>query len=334
MLTCWWLSPSIQAVTATLDMTKMSSNSRPRLEGIVPPMVTPLLAWDQLDPGGLERVVEHLLKGGVHGLFILGTTGEAASLGYGLRRQVVEQVCRHVAGRIPVLVGITDTVFEESINMARVAAEHGAASVVVAAPFLMSTVQKDLQAYLSHLVSQSPLPVYLYHVPPLTKTRFELETVRWAMDQDRIIGLKDSAGDLNWCEQVCALLPRRPDWSLLAGPEELLADYVARGAHGGVCGGANLFPQLYVRFYEAARASDARQIELLRSQVQTVVENLYRLEDHPSAIIKALKCALSQLGLCQPVLAEPFQPFGAEKQRVVGERLAKLQQLLGLGPEH
>jgi 4-hydroxy-tetrahydrodipicolinate synthase len=141
-----------------------------------------------------------------------------------------------------VLVGITDTAFEESITMARVAAEHGASAVVVAAPFLMSTVQNDLQAYLKHLVSQSPLPVYLYHVPPLTKTRFELETVRWAMDQECIIGLKDSAGDLNWCEQVCALLPRRPDWSLLAGPEELLADYVARGAHGGVCGGANCFP--------------------------------------------------------------------------------------------
>jgi dihydrodipicolinate synthase/N-acetylneuraminate lyase len=315
-------------------MTKMNSNPRPRLEGIVPPMVTPLLAWDQLDCNGLERVVEHLITGGVHGLFILGTTGEAASLGYGLRQQLVERVCQQVAGRVPVLVGITDTVFEESINMARVAAEHSAAAVVVAAPFLMSTAQNDLQGYLKHLVSQSPLPVYLYHVPPLTKTRFELDTVRWAMDQERIIGLKDSAGDLNWCDQICAMLPRRPDWSLLAGPEELLADYVARGAHGGVCGGANLFPQLYVRFYEAARDKDEREIQRLRSLVQAVVENLYRLEDHPSAIIKALKCALSLKGVCRNVLAEPFQPFGAERQRLLAERLAKLQQLLGLGPEH
>jgi 4-hydroxy-tetrahydrodipicolinate synthase len=315
-------------------MIKMNSNSRPRLEGIVPPMVTPLLAWDQLDCDGLGRVVEHLITGGVHGLFILGTTGEAASLGYGLRKKVVERACRQVAGRVPVLVGITDTVFEESVTMARVAAEHGAAAVVVAAPFLMSTVQNDLQAYLKHLVSQSPLPVYLYHVPPLTKTRFDLETVRWAMDQERIIGLKDSAGDLNWCEQVCALLPRRPDWSLLAGPEQLLADYVARGAHGGVCGGANLFPQLYVRFYEAARDKDAGEIERLRSMVQAVVENLYRLEDHPAAIIKALKCALSQIGICQSVLAEPFQPLGTEKQRLVAERLEKLQHLLGLSPKH
>ena len=311
-------------------MLDKTSNSRPRLEGIVPPMVTPLMAWDQLDCEGLEKVIEHVLKGGVHGLFILGTTGEAASLGYGLRKQVVERVCRQAASRVPVLVGITDTVFEESVKMAKAAADQGATAVVVAAPFLMSTVQNDLQAYLKHLVSQSPLPVYLYHVPPLTKTRFELETVRWAMDQDRIIGLKDSAGDLNWCEQVCGLLPRRPDWSVLAGPEELLADYVARGAHGGVCGGANLFPGLYVRFYEAARTKDAGQIEPLRLLVKAVGENLYRLEDHPTAILKVLKCALSQKGLCRNVIAEPFQPLGTEKQRLVRERLEKLQQLLEL----
>ena len=297
-------------------------------------MVTPLLAWDQLDCSGLDRVVERLITGGVHGLFILGTTGEAASLGYDLRKQVVERACQKAAGRVPVLVGITDTVFEESINMAQVAAEHGASAVVVAAPFLMSTVQNDLQAYLKHLVSQSPLPVYLYHVPPLTKTRIDLETVRWAMDQERIIGLKDSAADLNWCEQVCALLPRRPDWSLLAGPEELLADYIARGAHGGVCGGANLFPELYVRSYNAARDKDVGEVQRLRTLVRAVVENLYRLEDHPTAIIKVLKCALAQKGICQNVLAEPFQPFGKEKQRLVGERLEKLEQLLGLGPEH
>jgi 4-hydroxy-tetrahydrodipicolinate synthase len=79
-------------------MIKIASTPRPRLEGIVPPMVTPLLAWDQLDCDGLERVVEHLITGGVHGLFILGTTGETASLGYGLRKQVVERACRQARG--------------------------------------------------------------------------------------------------------------------------------------------------------------------------------------------------------------------------------------------
>jgi 4-hydroxy-tetrahydrodipicolinate synthase len=72
-------------------------------------MVTPLLDRDTLDEAGLERLVEHILTGGVHGLFILGTTGEAPSLSYRLRCDLIDRVCRQVADRVPVLVGITDT---------------------------------------------------------------------------------------------------------------------------------------------------------------------------------------------------------------------------------
>ena len=80
-----------------------------RLHGIVPPLITPLLGRDELDVAGLERLVEHILKGGVHGLFILGTSGEAPSLSYRLRRELIDRVSRQVKGRVPLLVGVTDT---------------------------------------------------------------------------------------------------------------------------------------------------------------------------------------------------------------------------------
>src|SRR5947209_12413291 len=79
------------------------------LSGIVPPMITPLQGPDQLDEAGLERLIEHMLVGGVHGLFVLGSSGEAPHLSYRLRRELIERTCRQVAGRVPVLVGITDT---------------------------------------------------------------------------------------------------------------------------------------------------------------------------------------------------------------------------------
>ena len=97
-------------------------------------MVTPLRGRDELDVAGLERLVEHILAGGVNGLFILGTTGEGPSLSYRLRRELVERVCRQVKNRVPVLVGITDTAFIESVNLARHSAEVGASAVVVAPP--------------------------------------------------------------------------------------------------------------------------------------------------------------------------------------------------------
>jgi hypothetical protein len=94
----------------------------PRYQGIIPPMVTPLTARDTLDVPGLERLVERLVTGGVSGIFALGTTGEAPSLSYRLRREVVEHTCRLVKSRIPVLVGITDTSLVESAHLAAHAA--------------------------------------------------------------------------------------------------------------------------------------------------------------------------------------------------------------------
>ena len=101
---------------------KSTGFSQP-LRGIIPPLITPLVERDALDIGGLERLIEHVLAGGVHGLFILGTSGEGPSLSYRLRRDLMDRVCRQVVGRVPVLVGITDTAFVESVTLARHAAD-------------------------------------------------------------------------------------------------------------------------------------------------------------------------------------------------------------------
>src|SRR5215469_14647740 len=105
-----------------------------KLNGIIPPMITPLSGRDELDVEGLEKLVEHILSGGVGGLFILGTTGEGPSLSYRLRRELIERVCKQVNRRVSVLVGITDTAFVESINIARCAADFGGTAVVAAPP--------------------------------------------------------------------------------------------------------------------------------------------------------------------------------------------------------
>ena len=112
--------------------------SRPdnlRFCGVIPPMVTPLRRDGRLDVAGCRRLVEHILKGGVHGLFLLGTTGEAPDISYEVRRELVRRVCAQVRGRAPVLVGITDTVFDESVKMAKYARTCGAAALVAAPPY-------------------------------------------------------------------------------------------------------------------------------------------------------------------------------------------------------
>ena len=114
------------------------------IKGIIPPMITPLKGDDQIDREGTVRLTEHILAGGVHALFLLGTTGEAQSLSYKCRYDFVELVCRQVAGRVPVLVGVTDTSLDESVKLAAHDAKCGVVAVVAAAPYYFAPSQQEL----------------------------------------------------------------------------------------------------------------------------------------------------------------------------------------------
>jgi 4-hydroxy-tetrahydrodipicolinate synthase len=289
-------------------------------------MVTPLCGRDELDLPGLERLIEHILQGGVSGLFILGTTGEGPSLSYHLRRELIQRTCRQVQGRVPILVGITDTAFVESLDLARHAAAAGADALVLAPPYYLPEGQPELQEYLDHLVAQLPLPLFLYNNPKLTKVQYELGALRRAMDNPRVIGLKDSSKSMSYFHDAVGLLKSRPDWSLFIGPEELLADALLAGGHGGIPGGANLFPKLYVQLCEATCGGDAPRSRQLHAQVMHISNSLYQIGRHPSAVIKGIKCALSCMGICDDFMAEPFHRFRAEERARVQCQLPELAE--------
>lgn len=294
------------------------------LTGIVPPLVTPLAAPDRLDHAGLERLIEHVLAGGVHGLFLLGTTGEAPSLAYKQRCELIERACQQVAGRVPVLVGITDTSFQESVFIAEQAADAGANAVVLAPPYYFPAGQNDLFASVARLAQAVPLPLFLYNMPSHTKISFELETVRRLMDIDNIVGIKDSSGQMVYFHKLRELIARREGFSLLMGPEELLADAVLFGAHGGVCGGANLAPRLYVDLYEAAATENLPEARQLLQIVLRLSSSIYTVGDSQSSYLKGLKCALSLVGLCADSLAEPFQAFTGVQREQIARALDEL----------
>jgi dihydrodipicolinate synthase/N-acetylneuraminate lyase len=292
-------------------------------------MITPLRGRDELDVEGLETLIERILSGGVSGLFILGTTGEGPALSYRLRHEVIQRTCQLVRNRVPVLVSVTDTAFVESIAIARKAAEAGATALVAAPPYYLPEAQPELQEYLDHLVEELPLPLYLYNMPSLTKVSFEPETLLRAMDNPKIIGLKDSSCNLDYFRGAVELAKKRPDWPVLVGPEEILAAATQVGGHGGVNGGANIFPKLYVDLFEAARAGNQEKIADLHNKVMAVSNRLYRIGRHCSSIIKGLKCALCVLGVCDDFMAEPFHRFRANERKLVEQRLRELEEILG-----
>jgi len=301
------------------------------LRGIIPPLVTPLLDENTLDHPGLERLIEHLLNGGVHGIFILGTTGEGPSLSQALRRQTIEAAIRQVAGRVPVLVGITDTSVVESACLARFAADVGANAVVSSAPHYYRIAQPELLNYFQRLVADLPLPLVLYNMPTLTKVNFEPETVAQMLSWENVIGIKDSSGDLEYAAGLTRLISQRPDWTLMTGPEELLADALRAGVMGGVCGGANLFPRLYVDLYEADRQGDLQRVRELHEDVLQISQLLYSIGRHDSAVIKGIKCALSCLEICNDHMAPPLHCFQRAERRIVRQRLEQISRLQAEG---
>jgi 4-hydroxy-tetrahydrodipicolinate synthase len=286
-------------------------------------MVTPLLGRDQLDVAGLERLLERVVGGGVHGVFILGTTGEAPSLSYRLRREVIDRSCQFVRGRIPVIVGITDTSVVEAINLARHAAAAGAQAVVTAAPYYFPEGQPELVEWAKQLVPDLPLPVYLYNMPQMTKVTFEPETIRQLIRLAGIAGLKDSSGDLNYFQKLVEVAKARPDWRVFVGPEHLLVETLRLGGHGGVNGGAQIDPTLIVGLYDATLRGDNATVERLQARLVQLGE-VYKVGRHASTVIKGVKCALQLMGVCSGEMAEPFRAFKEPERRIVAERLTAL----------
>lgn len=302
----------------------MESNLKLPLRGIIPPLVTPLLNNDSLDLEGLKRLIEHTISGGVHGIFILGTTGEFASLSYKLREELIEHTCQWVKGRVPVLVGITDSAFSESLRLAKIAAKCGADAVVLAPPYYFAAGQPELLEYLQRIMVQMPLPLFLYNMPTHTKVKFMPETVRMAAEIPGIIGMKDSSSDLAYFKQVQYALRDRDDFTFMVGPEEFMAEFVLTGGHGGVNGGANMFPKLYVELYNAARNYDLDKVKSLQKKVMQISSTIYNVGSFGSSYLKGLKCALSVMGLCSDFMAEPFHRFNEPEREKIKEALKAL----------
>ena len=299
-----------------------------QFRGIIPPMVTPLKEWDTLDQDGMVRLIDHILSGGVHGLFLLGTTGEAPSLSHRLRKEIIQRALDQIKERIPVLVGITDTSFDESINLAEYAAEKGASALVLAPPYYFPAGQLELLEYLEHLVPRLPLPLFLYNMPTHTKLFFEPETVKAASEIPGVIGLKDSSANMVYFHQLQQIFKDQNDFRLFIGPEELLGETLVLGGHGGVCGGGNLIPELFVELYEKFIEGDFKKMGILHERIMQISTTIYSVGKYKSSYLKGLKCSLALMGICDDFMAEPFHRFRVSERNVIRQYLIDL----GLSP--
>jgi 4-hydroxy-tetrahydrodipicolinate synthase len=296
------------------------------LSGIVPPLVTPLKDNNTLDVDGLERLIERVVTGGVHGIFILGTTGEAQSLSFNLRIEMIRQTGKILKNRLPLLVGISDTSIVDSIRLSQVASECGAYATVSAPPYYYATGQPELAEFYEDLTPQLELPVFLYNMPTHTKVSFAPATVKRIAENKKVIGFKDSSANGAYFQSVMYEMRDRKDFAVFVGPEEMTAEVVLLGANGGVNGGANIFPELYVNLYNAAKSKNVPEVQRLQAKVMQICASIYGVGSYGSSYLKGVKCALNILGVCSDFLAAPFNKFGDEQR----DKIRKAIDDLGL----
>ena len=297
-----------------------------KLTGLIPPMVTPLDAKRRLDKKGTRNMVNHLLKGGVDGIFLLGTTGEGPHLSYAIREELVKTVCGLVKGRVPVLVGITETDLDDAVAFAAKCKAHGASAVVAAPPYYFKLTQAECVAWFTEMADRLPLPLVIYDMPAHTDTIIEPATIAKLAAHPNIIAMKDSSSIIALFNKFrIALEPFADKFSLFMGPDEAMGEAVLLGADGGVCTGANLWPAQFKAMYLAAKAGDVEKVRRLQRFTTMSSYLLYGLGQGQIGFLKGVKAALAEMGLIQNVLAAPFKPFGGKELVQVRAALRRLR---------
>ncbi|WPO73835.1 dihydrodipicolinate synthase family protein [Streptomyces sp. KN37] len=298
------------------------------LTGVVPPVCTPLTPDREVDTASLVRLVDHLVAGGVNGLFVLGSTSEVAYLTDRQRAVVVDTVVRHVGGQLPVLAGAIDMTTPRVLDHVRMLTEAGADAAVVTAPFYTRTHPAEIARHFRLIAAHSPVPVLAYDLPVSVHVKLGADLVLELAAEGVLAGLKDSSGGEGAFRSVVIgkrSVPRA--FSVLTGSELTVDSALAMGADGVVPGLGNVDPAGYVRLYAACREGDwvrarAEQERLCGLFGMVTAGDPARMGGSSSAL-GAFKAALHLRGVIAcPATAEPQIPLSQRERETVGKRLA------------
>ncbi|MFF5105129.1 dihydrodipicolinate synthase family protein [Streptomyces sp. NPDC000134] len=303
------------------------------LRGVVPPVITPLTPAGEVDTASLRRLVGHLIGAGAHGLFLLGSSGEAAYLTDAQRRTVLETAVDAVAGRVPVLAGIIETTTPRVLDRAADAVRAGADALVATAPFYARTHPAETVAHFRRVRAAAGLPLFAYDIPAAVHTKLPREAVLGLAADGTLAGLKDSSGDEGSLRRLL-VDPRRTTsgLSVLTGSELTVDAALLAGADGVVPGLGNVDPRGYVRLYTAARAGDwtaarAEQDRLAALFALTEAGDPARMGPNSSAL-GAFKTAAHLLGLIDcPATAAPQIPLDEQDVARVRAHLTQARLL-------
>jgi len=295
------------------------------LHGIIPPVATPYTSDRQVDKASLRKVVRHLLDGGVHGLFLLGSTSECVFLGPQQRADVLEVALDEARGRVPVVAGVMDATTDHVIAHARQAQAAGVDGLVVTAPYYTRTSQPEIVDHFAYVKDAVALPLIAYDIPVCVNVKLARETIAEMSARGMIAALKDSSGDDGNLRMVMLDHADRPGFAVLTGSEIVADCALLGGAAGCVPGLGNVDPAGYVRLYDAARRGDwaaaRKEQERLIALFQIVFQGLPHTSMGASGV-GGFKTAMQLMGLIE------HRHMGRPNRLLPDAAVARVRQIL------
>jgi 4-hydroxy-tetrahydrodipicolinate synthase len=286
-----------------------------KLTGIIPPVVTPMNADESLDLPGLKRHIDYLIGCGVHGIFVLGTTGEFYALDDHEKQTVVATAMAHVNNRLPVYVGTGAETTREVLRLTKMAEKEGAAGVSVITPYFLKPTQPELVDHFRRVAESTSKSVVLYNNPATCGgLSIEPETVGKLAELPNIIGIKDSSGDLQNTIEIIRRVPAT--FSVLNGRDTLIAAALISGAKGAIPASCNIAPKLCVGIYEAFVRGDLATAHQLQARL------------HPIRLALALGTGNGAVKEAMALLGRPAGPNRMPISPLSDEKRAKLKGIL------
>lgn len=293
-----------------------------RFHGIWPAMPSPLTDDFEIDREGAHRVVNWLIDNGIHGISALGSTGECAGLSKRQRRDLLVATIEAADGRIPVMGGANGTHFEDILEDLEMCADVGAVGALVPPPFYYPLITSAVVDYFTQLADRSPAPIFLYHIPRMTKVPIEVEAVEELARHPNIVGLKDSNRDLVYFEEVARIASEVDDFSAFTGGDNLLYPALCVGGHGIIGATVNVVPDVERALYDAYQAGDhARANELQREINRKGV--VARMGNFPAGF----KATLAARGLCNPTMTRPIPALSDAEMSALKDEMSALGML-------
>lgn len=280
-------------------------------------IVTPFNKDNSVDYKSLTKLVNHIIKGGVEYVVVLGTTGESVNLTKDEKKQIVKHVVDTVNKRVPVVLGLGGNNTQELVNALKITSDFdGIDALLSVSPYYNKPNQRGIYEHYKAIATVSPLPIILYNVPGRTSSNMSAETtLKLANDFKNIIGIKEASGSVEQCMRI---IKNRPNGFLvISGDDMLTLPIIASGGDGVISVVANAYPKDFSEMTRQILAGNVKNAQKLHYKFTEIIDQLFA-DGNPGGI----KAVLELMDICKASLRLPLVPVNKDTKKAI-EKLVK-----------